>query len=59
MTCYVQCFCHASIVYVLHYQFFEVTGFDLTTRDSYFTILDEVFTNYILAENTYFMKHLG
>ena len=29
-------------------------GFDLTTRDSCFTILDEVFTNHILAENTYF-----
>ena len=30
------------------------TGFDLTTHDSYFTILVEVFMNHILAENTYF-----
>ena len=29
-------------------------GFDLTIHDSYFTILVERFTNYILAENTYF-----
>ena len=34
-------------------------GFDLTTRDSYFTILVEVFTNYILAENTNFTNHSG
>ena len=33
-------------------------GFDLTTRDLYFTILDEVFTNHILAENTYFTNHI-
>ena len=26
-------------------------------RDSYFTILVEVFTNHILEENTYFMNH--
>ena len=26
--------------------------FDLRTRDSYFTILVEVFTNHILADNT-------
>ena len=25
-------------------------GFDLTTRDSYFTILAEIFTSHILAE---------
>ena len=31
-----------------------ISGFDLTTRDLYFTILVEVFTNYILAENTHF-----
>ena len=31
-------------------------GFDLTTRDSYFSILVEVFTNHILAKNTYFMN---
>ena len=30
------------------------SGFDLTTRDSYFTNGVEVFTNHILAENTYF-----
>ena len=29
---------------------------DLTTRYSYFTILVEVFTNHILAENKYFMN---
>ena len=33
------------------------TGFDLTTCDSYFTIL-VVFTNKILAENTYFTHHI-
>ena len=32
--------------------------FDLMTRDSYFWILVEVFRNYILAENTYFMNHI-
>ena len=31
--------------------------FDLTTCNSYFAILVEVFTNHILAENTYFMNH--
>ena len=30
------------------------TGFDLTTRDLYFTILVEIFTSHILAENTHF-----
>ena len=35
-----------------------VTGFDLTTRDSYFTILVKVLTNHILAENTYFTNHI-
>ena len=29
------------------------SGFDWMTRDSYFTTLVEVFTNYILAENTF------
>ena len=33
------------------------TGFDLMTCDSYFTIL-VVFTNKILAENTYFTHHI-
>ena len=33
------------------------SGFDLTARDSYFTILVEVFTNHILAENTYFTNN--
>ena len=42
------------ILYVVHYQFF----FSLTTRDSYFPILVEVFMNHILVENRYFMKHL-
>ena len=32
--------------------------FDLATRDSYFTILVEVFTNHILAENRYFMNYI-
>ena len=31
---------------------------DLTTHDSYFTILVEVFTKRILTENTYFTNHL-
>ena len=35
------------------------TGFNLTTHDSYFTILVEVFTNHILVENTNFTNHLG
>ena len=34
------------------------TGFDLAARDSYFTILVEVFTNHILVENTYFTNHI-
>ena len=34
------------------------SGFNLTTCDSNFTILVEVFTNRILAENTYFTKHV-
>ena len=34
------------------------SGFDLTTRDLYITILIEVFTNHILAKNTYFMNHI-
>ena len=33
-------------------------GFNLTTRDSYFTILAEVFTNHISAENTFFTNHI-
>ena len=32
-------------------------GSDLTTCDSYFTILVEVFTNHILAVKSYFMNH--
>ena len=36
----------------------ESSGFNLTTRDSYFTILVEFFTNRILAENTYFTNHV-
>ena len=35
-----------------------VTGFDLTTGDLYFTTLVEVFTNHILAENTYIRNHI-
>ena len=34
------------------------SGFDLMTRDSYFTILVEVFTSHILSENTYFTYHI-
>ena len=33
-----------------------MSGFDLTTCDSYFMIQVKVFTNHILAENTYFMN---
>ena len=33
-------------------------GVDLTTRDLYFTILVEVFTNHVLAENTYFTNRV-
>ena len=32
-------------------------GFNLTTRDSYFTIQVEVFTNHVLVENSYFTNH--
>ena len=35
-----------------------LTGLDLTTRDSYFTILVEVLTNHVLAKNTYFTNHI-
>ena len=35
-----------------------ITGFDLMTCDSDFTILVEVFTSHILVENTYFMNHI-
>ena len=31
-----------------------ITGVNLITHDLYFTILVEIFTNHILAENTYF-----
>ena len=37
--------------------FFNLSGFDLVTSDSYFTILGETFMNQILAENTYFTNH--
>ena len=30
-----------------------ISGFDLTTRDSYFTILVEVFMNHILARHIF------
>ena len=36
----------------------QLSGFDLMTCDSYFTILVEVFMNRILAENTCFMNHV-
>ena len=36
----------------------EFSGFDLMTRDSYFTVLVEVFTIHILAEDTYFTNHV-
>ena len=35
------------------------SGFDITTRDSCFTILVEVFTNHISAENTYFTNRVN
>ena len=35
------------------------SGFDLMTCDAYFRILIEVFTNHILAENTYFRNHIA
>ena len=35
-----------------------LSGFDLTTHDSHFKILVEVFTNCILAEKIYFMNHM-
>ena len=36
---------------------YRKAGFDLTTRDSYFTTQVEFFTNPILTENTYFTNH--
>ena len=36
----------------------KLSGFDLTTCDSYFTILVEVFMDRILSENTCFMNHV-
>ena len=36
----------------------ETVGFNLTTRDSYFTTLVEVFTNRVLAENTSFTNNV-
>ena len=41
----------------LQSQYEEAPGLDLMTRDSYFTILVEVFTNHILAKNTNFTNH--
>ena len=35
----------------------NLSGFDLTTRDSYFKNQVEVFTSHILVENTYFTNH--
>ena len=35
-----------------------LTECDLTTRDSYITILFEVFMDHILAENTYFTNRI-
>ena len=37
---------------------FDSTEFDLTTCDSDFPILVQVFKKYIWAENTYFMNHI-
>ena len=37
--------------------FLVASGFDLATRDSYFTIQSEVFSNHILAEHMYFTSH--
>ena len=34
------------------------SGFNLTTRDSYFTILVEVSTNYISSNDTYFTNRI-
>ena len=36
----------------------SASGLDLTTRDSWFTILVEVFTNHILAKNTFLTNHI-
>ena len=34
------------------------TGFNVTTHDSYFTIVVKIFANHILAEKTYFANHV-
>ena len=50
------------ITYVCHnfdiLDVLEQTGFNLTTRDSFYTMLGEVFLNRILAESTYFTNHV-
>ena len=48
-----------SIYLSIYLPIYLSTGIDLTTRDSYFTLLVEVFTNLILVENTNFTNHLG
>ena len=35
-----------------------LSGLNLTTCDSYFMILVDIFTNHILAENTYFTNQI-
>ena len=49
-----------KICAVLHPKKFVyyIAGFNLSTRDSSFTILVKVFTNHILAENTYLANRL-
>ena len=52
---------HLSFLFSLEYLLLfldDNAGFDFTTRDSYFNILVEVFTNHILAKKTCFTDHL-
>ena len=51
-TCWIYCCTNIKNIKSIR------TGFDLTTRDSYFTILVEVFTDHILAEKIYFKNHI-
>ena len=45
-------------VYCLIEVLYHKSGFDLTTRDSYITILIKIFTNHILAKSAYFTNRI-
>ena len=47
------------VVQTPEWKFKANAGFDLMTRDLYFMVLVEVFTNHYTAEDTYFMNHIA